>query len=167
MTSQLRPNGWVNFGGGASWGTFGAIIHKDVLKSAPKVILRLQKCLQKTSQSAKSESQVLENSRKWQRFGSWPGGLREALTISLLLHICFSVFKLTVHMSNCCLAMLICKYMYVYYIYIYVCIYYRSQCSANLSNPASPPRLGSHFLCPWDWVRVLLCHLMHGFDDGP
>ena len=35
-----------------------------VLKSAPKVIPSLQKCLQKGSQSAKSESQVLESFRK-------------------------------------------------------------------------------------------------------
>ena len=56
---------------------------KHVPKSAPKVVPRLQKCLQKGSQSGKSESQILENSRKWQRFGSWPGGLREALTINI------------------------------------------------------------------------------------
>ena len=53
---------------------------KHVPKSAPKVVPRLQKCLQKSSQSAKSESQVLENSRKWHQR---PGGLREALTITL------------------------------------------------------------------------------------
>ena len=55
---------------------------KHVLKRAPKVIPRLLKCLQKGSQSAESESQVLENSRKWHRFESWPGGLRKALTIT-------------------------------------------------------------------------------------
>ena len=54
---------------------------KHVPKSAPKVVPRLQKYIQKGSQSAKSESQMLENSRKWHCFGSWPGGLREALTI--------------------------------------------------------------------------------------
>ena len=37
---------------------------KHVLKRAPKVIPRLLNCLKKGSQSAKSESQVLENSGK-------------------------------------------------------------------------------------------------------
>ena len=37
---------------------------KHVPKSVPKVVPRLQKCLQKGPQNGKSESQVLENSRK-------------------------------------------------------------------------------------------------------
>ena len=64
---------------------------KHAPKSAPKVVPRLQKCSQKGSQSGKSESQVLENSRKWHQR---PGGLREALTINYIaygLHLWYTI----------------------------------------------------------------------------
>ena len=48
-------------------------------QSAPEVFPRLQKCLQKVSQNCKSESQVIENPENNNSFGSWPGGLREAI----------------------------------------------------------------------------------------
>lgn len=70
---------------------------KHVPKSAPKVVPSLQKCLQKGSRNGKSESQVLENPRKWHqldetRAADWSkegGTCRVSTNQKVLRHISF------------------------------------------------------------------------------
>ena len=60
MTSQMYPNGWGDFGGGASWGTCGAIIRNMY----PKV---LQKWSQDCNNASKRAPKVVKVSPKYWR----------------------------------------------------------------------------------------------------
>ena len=60
MTSHMCPNGWLYFGGGASWGTLGAIIRNMY----PKV---LQKWSQDCKNASKKAPKMVKVSPKYWR----------------------------------------------------------------------------------------------------
>ena len=79
---EMGPKKWGDFGGGASWGTFGGPNHFWTLKmdpSAPKVLPMIEKW---TKNDTKKLQDCEKELQKSSLFETWPGGLREALTMN-------------------------------------------------------------------------------------
>ena len=78
--SQIGPKNWIRFRGGDSWGTFGGAVRFLALEISPQRSQRAPNDGTNTPKMIPKTSQVAKKTSKYSLFGTWPGGLRVALT---------------------------------------------------------------------------------------